>query len=268
MRTELERELEALAQTLRASTVGVRSGRGAGSGSGVVWSAGGAIITNAHVAMTPTVEIETADGRRLQGTVERRDESRDLAAIRVAAADLPAVETRDPDDLRVGEMLVAFGHPLGVRNVLTTGIAFGRHRSGEHRFVRADLRLAPGNSGGALADIAGRVIGINSMIAGGLALAIPTGDVHRFLSEAGQSARLGVRLSRVRLDGRNGRAAYAVIATEPGSTAERSGLIPGDLIVTANLDALARAPQVNILRGGIALTVTLDRRAGGIAAAA
>ena len=266
MMTDLQRDLEALAEHLRAATVAVRSHNGGGSGSGVVWSADGTVITNAHVAMTRTVEVEFADGQRLAGTVERRDEQRDLASIRVAARDLHAPDYRDPRDLRVGEFLVAFGHPLGVPNVLTTGIAFGPHRSSEDRFVRADLRLAPGNSGGALADARGRVVGINSMIAGGLALAIPSDDVRRFMGETVPVQRLGVQLAAVPARGR--RRAYAVLAVEPGSAAERSGLIPGDIVLTRSIGALATATSVEIVRGGVALRIAVDRHDGEIAAAA
>jgi serine protease Do len=256
MMIDLERDLEALAGRLRASTVGVRSERGRGSGSGIVWSAPRTIVTNAHVAVTRGVEVELADGRRLSGTVERRDEQRDLASIRVEADELCAAEYRDPGDLRVGEVLVAFGHPLGVRNVLTTGIAFGPHRPNGDRFVRADLRLAPGNSGGALADVRGRVVGITSMIAGGLALAVPTDAVRRFMGEAVPGNRFGVGLAPVRMTGR--RPAYAVLAIEPRSPAERSGIIPGDIILAPDPRRLRGATSVEVLRGGRALRLTID----------
>jgi serine protease Do len=263
MMTELERDLSALAATLRASTVAVQAGH-AGSGSGVIWSADGTIVTNAHVARTASVEIELADGRRLPGTVERRDERRDLARVRIAAGGLTPAQYRDPDDLRVGEFVAAFGHPLGVRDVLSTGIVFARHRSGEDRFVTADVKLAPGNSGGALADAAGRVVGINSMVAGGLALAIPADDVARFMADAA-SPRLGVRLAPVRVAGRD---AFAVLATEPHGSAERSGIIPGDVILAPSLGRLGSARSLTILRGGAALGVAIVRADEGTAAAA
>jgi serine protease Do len=251
---------------LRASTVAIHSGRGAGSGSGVIWSADGAIVTNAHVARTASVVVDLADGRRVRGTVERRDERRDLARVRIAAGGLQPAQQRDPCDLHVGEFVAAFGHPLGVRDVLSTGILFARHRPGANRFVRADLKLAPGNSGGALADAAGRVVGINSMVAGGLALAIPADDVARFMGDAAAAApRLGVRLAPVRLADRE---AFAVLATEPGSAAERSGMIPGDIILAPRLERLAAARSLDILRGGNALTIAIVAAGEGAAAAA
>ena len=265
MTTELEADLAALAETLRASSVTVRSAGGAGSGSGVVWSTGGAIVTNAHVARTAAVEIETADGRRLRGTVERRDERLDLASIRVAANDLTPARFRDARELRVGEMVVAFGHPLGVRNVLSTGIVYAPPGSG-NGFVQADVKLAPGNSGGALADVGGRVIGINRMVAGALALAIPAGDVRRFMGEAAPVRRLGVRLARVALGDR--RSAYAVVATEPDSAAEHSGIIVGDIIITRDIDGLGAARSLDVLRGGTPVQVAIHRAQSETAAAA
>ena len=150
--SSIERDLEQLAETLRASTVAVRL-RGDGAGSGVIWSGDGTIVTNAHVASRPEAEVVLSDGRRFAARVERRDERRDLALLRIDASGLPAAAVRDPSELRVGEVLVAVGHPLGIPNALTMGIAHAAVSEGSRRFVQADLRLAPGNSGGPLADV-------------------------------------------------------------------------------------------------------------------
>ncbi len=257
MTTDLERDFAALAARLGASTVGIHSAGGRGSGSGVIWSADGRIVTNAHVARSRIVDVEFADGRRIAGTVEQRDERRDLAAIRVATHGLTPVLPRDPHDLRVGEIVVAFGHPLGVRNVLTTGILHAPHRTSGFAFVRADVRLAPGNSGGALADAQGRVIGINSMVAGSLALAVPADDVRRFMGEALPDGRLGVRLAPAQTA--DGRPAYAVIAVEPESAAERSGILIGDVLEIRNANRLAGAAHVDLRRGGVAVRVPIRR---------
>lgn len=180
----IERDLELLAERLRAITVAVRSGRD-GAGSGVIWDANGTIVTNAHVAARTVVEVVLADGRRFAGHVERRHARRDLALIHIDATDLPAATVRDPGEVRVGEMLVAVGHPLGIPNALTMGIAHAAVGERGRRFVTADLRLAPGNSGGPLADVHGRVVGINSMVViGGLALAVPSDDIQRFVAAA------------------------------------------------------------------------------------
>ncbi len=180
MASDLGPAIEALAERVRASTVAVRLGR-AGAGSGVIWASDGVIVTNAHVASGPRAEIVLADGRRFEGRVERRDEGRDLALLRIDASGLPAAAVRDPNDLRVGEVVVAVGHPLGIPNAVSMGIVHAPFGDRSRRFVQADVRLAPGNSGGPLADTAGRVVGINSMVAGaGLALAVPSDDVQRF----------------------------------------------------------------------------------------
>jgi len=172
---------------LRRATVRVR-GHGEpsgqhGGGSGVIWQPDGLIITNAHVARGPRASVELADGRTLVATVTARDDRRDLAALTVDATGLPAAVIGDSDALRVGALVLAVGNPLGLAGALTMGVVHAALPDGPrgHGWVRADVRLAPGNSGGPLADAAGRVIGINSMIAGGLALAVPSNTVARFL---------------------------------------------------------------------------------------
>lgn len=176
-----------IAARLRRATVRVR-GHGSlsgqhGGGSGVIWQPDGLIITNAHVARGPRPSVILADGRTLVATVTARDERHDLAALTVDATGLPAAVIGDSDALRVGALVLAVGNPLGLAGALTTGIVHAALPDGPrgHGWVRADVRLAPGNSGGPLADAAGRVIGINSMIAGGLALAVPSNTVARFL---------------------------------------------------------------------------------------
>jgi serine protease Do len=253
--------LNELAATLRESTVAVRVGH-SGAGSGVVWSADGAIVTNAHVATQPGAEVVFADGRTFAARVERRDVQRDLALLRVEAAGLQPVAVRDPATLRVGEVLVAFGHPMGVSNALTVGIAHTEFGTGSRRFVSADVRLAPGNSGGPLADVEGRVVGINSITVGGdLALAVPSDDVERFVGRALPDARLGVRLAAAQLPDQ--RPAYVVTEVVPGSRAEHAGVQFGDVLLARNLNRLHATTTLNVLRGGlpIALVVPATREA-------
>jgi serine protease Do len=241
--------LNELATTLRASTVAVRVGR-SGAGSGVVWSADGAIVTNAHVATRPEAEVLFADGRTFTARVERRDVERDLALLHIDAAGLQPVAVRDPATLRVGEVLVAFGHPMGVANALTMGIAHTAFGTGNRRFVSADVRLAPGNSGGPLADVEGRVVGINSITVGGdLALAVPSDDVERFLGSAPSDARFGVRLAAARLPDR--RHAFVVTEVEPASRAERAGVRFGDVLLARDVNRLRTARTLDVLRGGV-----------------
>lgn len=255
MSAAIDTDLEVLAERLRASTVAVRVGRG-GAGSGVVWSADGAIVTNAHVASRPQAEVVLGDGRRFAARLERRDAQRDLALLRIDAAGLIPAEVRDPAELRVGEVLVAVGHPLGVPNALTMGIVHAPLGESRRRFVQADLRLAPGNSGGPLADAAGRVVGINSMVvAGGLALAVPADDVQRFLGVSAEPARLGVLLAPGRL--RSGRDVLVVVEVEAGSRAERAGIRIGDALLARDAERLRYAEALEIVRAGAAIVVTI-----------
>jgi serine protease Do len=171
-------DLARVAERVRRSTVEVH-GAG-GGGSGVVWSADGLIVTNAHVVRQP-VRVVDQDRRVFPARVVGWDPERDLAALAVDGGErLLAASKGDPDTLRVGDLVVAVGHPGGVVGAVTVGVV---HAIVEHggpprrRFIQADLRLAPGNSGGPLADARGRVVGVNSMIAGGLAVAITAGTV-------------------------------------------------------------------------------------------
>jgi serine protease Do len=187
MMTEpLGRELADLASVLRQSTVEVRT-RGTGSGSGIIWTTNGLIVTNAHVARADTATIVLWDGRSFDGVVTARDRRRDLAtiAIDVGAAVLPAATVGHPTDLRTGDVVVALGNPLGITGALALGVVHVvETRRGGPRWIRADIRLAPGNSGGPLADAHGRVVGVNTLIAGGLGVAVPVTTVARFLADA------------------------------------------------------------------------------------
>jgi len=179
--------LSALAGRLREITVQVH-GEPAGIGSGVLWSRDGLIVTNAHV-VRGRVSVVLPGGRAVQARLLARDPERDLAALAIDAHALVPAEIGDSDSLRVGELVVAVGNPLGLSGAVTAGLihAIGPRRPAGPSLIQADLRLAPGNSGGPLADACGRVIGINSMIAGGLALAVPSSLVARFVAQFSSS---------------------------------------------------------------------------------
>jgi len=181
----LMRELEDIAQRLRASTVKVQRRR-SGGGSGVIWRSTGLIVTNAHVAPGPQATVRLADGNVLTGTVTARDYEHDLAALRVDAHDLPSVTIGDSDALLVGQLVFAIGNPRYIAGALRIGIvhAFGRATAtSARRWVEADIELPPGYSGGPLSDAAGRVIGVNSMAArDGRGFAVPSKTVEAFLS--------------------------------------------------------------------------------------
>src|SRR5713226_147148 len=190
-----------VAESLCRSTVQVQTaGRGRGGGSGVIWKADGLIVTNSHVLHDSQARISLWNGNTYEATLVNRDTRRDLASLKIDASGLPAATAGDSGALRVGELVIAVGNPLGFIGALTTGVVHSLPN--RKQWVAADVRLAPGNSGGPLADAQGRVIGINTMIAGGLALAVPSNAVGEFLSRRGaQGPSLGVTLQPVPLRG-------------------------------------------------------------------
>jgi len=178
-------ELSELADSLRKITVQVHTGRW-GHGSGIIWRSDGLIVTNAHVAAGGDVRVRVADGRLLDGRLVAREPDRDLAALRIPASGLPAAAAGSFQSLRPGELVAALGHPYGVPDALSLGVIHELIRDhGRPAWIRADIRLAPGNSGGPLADVTGRVLGLNTLVAGGLGFAIPAPVVAGFLRRAG-----------------------------------------------------------------------------------
>jgi serine protease Do len=254
-----------IAEQLRRSTVLINAGS-RGNGSGVIWLADGGIITNAHVvARGPRLRVQLWDGRKFDATVASRDPAYDLALLRVEAPDLSPAPIADSSRVRSGELAIAIGNPLGFVGALTTGVvhAVGPLRGlGPQSWVQADVRLAPGNSGGPLADARGRVIGINTMVAGRLALAIPSNVVTDFLAAGSSDGWLGVTLYPVQVPrpGRSGKSfGLVILEIEPGSPAAQASLLPGDILLGADdkpfdlLEDMARA-----LRGTGPRTLRLE----------
>ncbi len=152
-----------------------------GAGAGILWSADGLVLTNSHVLGRHHPKVLLADERQLDAEVIATDEEVDLALLRIAARDLPAIQIGDSTQLHVGELVFTLGHPWGQRNAASFGIvsqlgnAQTRGRRGLIPIIRTDARLAPGNSGGPLLNAAGEVVGINTMIVGGnQGIAIPS----------------------------------------------------------------------------------------------
>lgn len=305
-------DLAALGERLRAGTVQIQV-RGRGIGSGIVWQVAqepgqpapaATIVTNAHVVRATggaPLTVRLHDGRELPAEAVAMEPEHDLAALRVAAEGLEPLEIGDSSALRVGELVVAVGNPFGREGALTAGVVAARApvpedaklepaeddewRAGWGRpwmrgaeLIQADLRLYPGNSGGPLADAAGRVVGVNAMISGGLAFAIPSRLVRDFLGRVERPARrvrLGVEVLTVPLSaaqrdrlGLAAPAAVMVTGVESGSAAERAGLLPGDLIVAVGnrtivtaehllralvLDGDATDLRLTVIRGGTRL---------------
>jgi len=246
-----------IAEQLRRSTVLIHSG-GRGNGSGVIWSGEGLIVTNAHVVHGSNVCVQLWDGREFEAAVTARDPRRDLAALRISANSLPAASPADSSQLRPGELAIAIGNPLGFVGALTTGVihAIGPLRAlGSQTWVQATVRLAPGNSGGPLADARGHVIGVNTMVAGRLALAIPSNAVRDFLAAGPRSAWLGVSVHPVRLPRANGhKFGLVLLEVEPGSPAAQASLMTGDILLGTeerpfqSIDDLAKAMDGQGLR--------------------
>lgn len=166
------------------TVVQVRS-ENVGGGAGIIWSPG-LVITNAHcVPRGAHVEVSAESGGRWrEAQVIGYHPPHDLALLAVPTLGVPPLEIRDADSLRAGELLFAHGHPLGVRDAMAMGVlnSVARdRRSGQPRWIVADIRLAPGNSGGPLLDADGRLVGINSMVVNGLGVAIPAALAQEFV---------------------------------------------------------------------------------------
>ena len=230
----------------------VNHGRRLGGGSAVAITPDGFLVTSAHVVNGTTKggRASFVDGRELQFEVVGADPHADLAVLRAEADDLVPAELGDAERLRVGQLVVAIGNPNGFAGSVTAGVvsALGRSlptQSGRivDNVIQTDAALNPGNSGGALADGSGRVIGINTAVAGiGLGLAVPINTATRqivgalmtdgrfrraYLGIAGGGRPLPPRLARQLGRG----SGVEVVQVVEGSPAAEAGLRPEDLIV-------------------------------------
>src|SRR5689334_3840835 len=230
-------------------------GWGGGSGSAVAFTPDGFLVTNAHVVAGAERGTATfVDGDELGFEVVGRDPLSDLAVVRASGSDLRPAPLGDAARLRVGQLVVAIGNPLGFGGSVTAGVvsALGRSlaaRDGQasrlvENVIQTDAALNPGNSGGALADVRGRVVGINTAVAGvGLGLAVPIDATTRLIVAAlmrdgrVRRAYLGIVGGTRRLAGplaeRVGRATgLEVVQLIDGSPAAAAGVRAGDVIVS------------------------------------
>ena len=222
-----------IVEALRRSTVEVLSGSGhvRGSGSGVVLQ-DERVITNAHVIRAEPLHVDSWEGKRLTATLLKIDHRRDLALLKAPGLSEPAATFGDSDQLKPGTPVLAVGNPLGFSGAVSSGVVHHADAVGPlggRRWIQADVRLAPGNSGGPLADYRGEIVGINTMIiAGGLAFAIPSRAVQRFILRAENERRLGVVLRPIQLT--SGGLGMIILELEKGGAAEIASLLPGDIL--------------------------------------
>jgi S1-C subfamily serine protease len=290
--TEVARALAPSVANLR-----VRQGRSLGGGSAFVLAPDGYLLTSAHVvagdSSRPSGRASFVDGHETRFDVIGADALSDLAVLRTSDRDLQAADLGDADGLQVGQLVVAIGNPHGFAGSVTAGVVSalgrslptrGRHRAGVvENVIQTDAALNPGNSGGALVDGRGCVVGVNTAVAGiGLGLAVPInaatrrivaalmrdGRVRRaYLGIAGGSRPLPPRVATAL--GRD--QAIEVVEVVSGSPAERAGVRAEDLIVALDGgalrdvgdlqrqmtdDAIGRELRLEVVRGGEPRTLT------------
>lgn len=254
---------------------------GNGSGSGVLITPDGFVLTNNHVVeKTEELEVSLTDGRAYKARAIGTDPATDLAVVRVSDSGLPAAVLGDSDHLRVGQLAVAIGNPLGFQSTVSAGVisALGRSlRSQSGRLIenviQTDVALNPGNSGGPLVDSLGRVIGINTAmiyLAQGISFAIPVntarwvvgelvshGRVRRaYLGITAQARPVNRRLQhQLSLDSPT---VVEVVTIETDGPASRAGLEKGDLIYALNGKSVATVDDIHRMLAGHPPGVPLD----------
>jgi S1-C subfamily serine protease len=258
-----------------------------GAGSAVVVSSDGLMLTNAHVVSRAARGVAVfSDGSEADVDVVGADPLSDLAVVRARSETPAPAELGDASALRVGQLVVAVGNPLGLNGSVTAGVVSGLGRSLPTRdgrtarvvedVIQTDAALNPGNSGGALADSSSRVVGINTAVAGwGLGLAVPINDTSRRIIGAliadgrVRRAYLGLVSTPAPLPAalaeRTGRRrGLRIVDVVPGAPADRAGLKAGDLVLEAGRRPVADAQSLQRLLFadaiGRPLPMTVHRR--------
>ena len=236
-----------------------RESKEQGLGSGVIVSANGFVLTNYHVVEgADELSISLPDGREFKAKVIGTDPKTDIAVVKIDADNLPTLALADSDKLRVGDIVFAVGNPLGIGQTVTMGIVSAKGRNslglidgghGYENFIQTDAAINMGNSGGALVDAKGRLVGINSAIVStthgniGIGLAIPinlAASIMTSLTETGSVTRgfLGISVEPISTDFMNTlgmkKDTKAVVVTKvsPGGPAEKAGLKQSDAIIS------------------------------------
>jgi S1-C subfamily serine protease len=276
------------------SVIGVRRGKRGradafdGAGSGVIVTSDGYALTNNHVVRgADRIEASLHDGEVVQADIVGTDPDTDLALLRLHASKLAHAELGDSDTLRVGELAIAIGNPLGLQATVTAGVVSALRRTlrGEsgrliEDVIQTDAALNPGNSGGALCDARGRIVGVNTAIIGGaqgICFAVPINTAKRIIPELMRNGRVargwlgvagqtqGLSKALVRRLHLKAEAGVLVVQVVGGGPGERAGLLPGDVILsvgaetTSTVDAIhrvlsreeiGRRVEIEVLRDG------------------
>jgi serine protease Do len=264
-------------EDVQRSVVQVRSS-GRGIGAGVIWPGDGLVLTNHHVISgrrrRGNIRVALHDGRTLDADVVKSGRRLDLALLRLEGdlGDLPPAPVGDSDALRVGELVYAIGHPWGRVGAVSAGIVGGvgevrgQGRASSTRYVRSDVALAPGYSGGPLLNARGEVVAINAMIFGLMALSIPSNAAQAWVAGE-RRPRLGIGVLPVEvpvyLRREAGPAGLVIAGVETGGAADRAGLLVGDVLLAIAgkplgeagtlLETVAHAGDVvslRVMRGG------------------
>ena len=259
-----------------------------GTGSGVVYSADGYIVTNNHVVEDATeIEVTLFDNRTYKAKVIGTDTQTDLAIIKIEATNLPVLKKADSDLARVGEWVLAVGNPFDLNSTVTAGIISAKGRdiniikgnTAIESFIQTDAAVNPGNSGGALVDASGKLLGINTAIAtqtgsyAGYSFAIPVNMMTKIaedIIEFGEYQRgfLGINIQDLDNDfadelGLKITQGVVVMQTVEGGAAQYAGILPNDVITKVNGNNVKSAPELQEMIGrkrlGDNVTLTINR---------
>lgn len=259
-----------------------------GTGSGVIISPDGYIVTNNHVVdFADYIEVTLHDDRKFKATVVGRDPKSDLAVIKIDEDNLPAIQFGDSDNIKVGEWVLAVGNPFNLNSTVTAGIISAKHRKLDvipekdalEAFIQTDAAVNPGNSGGALVDPEGKLVGLNSAIASptgsyaGYSFAIPVNLLRRIVDDLIQYGNvkkgvLGVLVNDIdeklisehRLKVKEGMFVNDVVS---GGSAQSAGIQPKDVIVAIegkkiqNFDDLRE--NIALAKVGQVINITINR---------
>ncbi len=273
-----------------------------GTGSGVLVTQDGYILTNNHVVgKADSIEVKLADGTKFKGRVIGKDELTDLAVVKIDTSNLPYANLGDSEIMEQGDWVVAIGSPFGLEETITAGIVSAKGRyvgSTYNEFIQTDASINPGNSGGPLVNMKGQIIGINTMIFSesggnqGIGFAIPSNlvrHVYEQIVKNGKVTRgyLGVTITEVTPEkakglGLNTTEGALVNDVQPDTPAAKAGIQSGDLIISFDgksiknqhelTDTVARTPvgkqaEVKFIRDGkiqLAKVETAERKIGAI----